>query len=174
MDHEEFSRAAGYWKEKDKSAKKADRADVYAAATDFLGRNKTCALATGHGSEVRCTPVDYSFDGGAFYIFTEGGEKFSNLEKNQNVSISVFEGGGTFGKLHSVQVMGTAEFVEPFCAEYEHIAEIRRIPVNGLKKLKYPMYLLKVVPCEIILLDSSFKEKGLDSRQVWRRDEDEK
>ncbi|MBQ4363012.1 MAG: pyridoxamine 5'-phosphate oxidase family protein [Oscillospiraceae bacterium] len=170
MEHSDYQRAAAYWTNKDSTSAKADRDTVYKAIAAFLGAHKTCALATGSGENVRCTPVDYSFYEGYFYIFTEGGMKFSGLEKNKNVSLAVFDGGGTFGDLHSVQVMGRAEFTEPFCEEYDRIAQIRGIPTEGLKRLKYPMYLLKITPVEMILLDSALKKEGYSNRQIWRCD----
>lgn len=29
--------------------------------TDYIAQNNTCALATGTGDYIRCTPIEYSF-----------------------------------------------------------------------------------------------------------------
>jgi len=63
-----------------------------------------------------------------------------------------------------------ANFVEIYSEEYNKIAELRKIPIEGLKRLGYPMYLIKITPNEIILLDSKLKKEGYSSRQVWKRD----
>ena len=45
----------------------------------FIQEHKVCALATGSGEYVRCTPIEYNFVDGAFYLFSEGGMKFMDL-----------------------------------------------------------------------------------------------
>ncbi len=168
MDNIEYLKAADYWNDKDKSGKKAPPEQILRAAEQIFTACKNCALATGHADYVRCTPVDYTYHDGAFWIFTEGGQKFLSLRSNKNVSLAIYDTAGTFDNLKSVQVMGTAELIEPFSDEYVRNAELRKIPIATLKKLTYPMYLLKITPSEIILLDTSFKQQGYDSREIWR------
>ncbi len=69
------------------------------------------------------------------WIFTEGGEKFIGLEKNRNVSLAVFDKNPDFGELKSVQVMGSAELIEPMSEEYIAHAEYKKVPVAALQKL---------------------------------------
>lgn len=57
---------------------------------EYILANKTCALATGAGEFVRCTPIEYTYHHGAFWMFSEGGEKFAALEKNKNVCLAIF------------------------------------------------------------------------------------
>ena len=170
MEREELMKAAGYWDEKDRNTKMADRDAVYAAAEAIATSFKSSVLATDSGG-VRCTPSGQTCHDGALWIFSEGGRKFANILNNSKVSLAVFDQNGTFGNLRSVQVMGTAEFIEPFSEEYNRNAEIRKIPVGSLKKLPRPMYLIKITPSEMIVLDSSFKKQGYSSRGIWRADE---
>ena len=53
----------------------------------FIQEHKVCALATGSGEYVRCTPIEYNFVDGAFYLFSEGGMKFKGLKDNKNVCL---------------------------------------------------------------------------------------
>ena len=168
MERSEYMEASEFWNRKDANGKKADRSAVLAVAEEIILANKNCALATGSGDFVRCSPVDYTYHDGAFWVFTEGGLKFKALAENKNVSLAIWDRNGTFGTLQSVQVMGTAELIEPFSTEYNRNAELRKIPLDTLKKLTYPMYLIKITPTEIIVLDSSFKKDGFDSREIWR------
>ncbi len=168
MTHDEYLNAAEFWNIKDSAGKKAAPAEIIAAAERIILANKNCALATGYGGYVRCTPVDYTYHDGAFWVFTEGGMKFFSLADNKQVSLAIWEKNGTFGNLQGVQVMGTADTVEPFSDEYNKNAELRKIPLTALKNLKSPMYLIKIVPSEMIVLDSGFKTQGFDSRQIWR------
>lgn len=135
---------------------------------EFLCSNAVCALATGAGDYVRCTPLEYSYHDGQFWIFTEGGEKFIGLERNKNVSLAVFDKNPGFNELKSVQVMGIASLVEPMSDEYIAHAGYKKVPVAALQKLAnegHPMHLLRIAPVRMDVLFSDFKKQGYDSRQ---------
>jgi uncharacterized protein YhbP (UPF0306 family) len=167
MTTEEFKAAAEFWKGKESKAMPADQLKNW--VEEFLKSSKVCALATGYGDYVRCTPLEYSFHDGKVWIFTEGGEKFIGLEKNQNVSLAVFEQNPSFGELKSVQIMGTAELIETMSDGYIAHAEYKKIPVPALQKLAEqgkPMHLLCITPVRADVLCSGFKKQGYDSRQA--------
>ena len=88
MKPEEYKKAANYWNKKELKAMPADL--LKPAVEEFLVNSSVCALATGTGDYVRCTPLEFSYHDGKFWIFTEGGEKFIGLDKNKNVSLAVF------------------------------------------------------------------------------------
>ena len=94
----------------------------------FIQEHKVCALATGSGEYVRCTPIEYNFVDGAFYLFSEGGMKFKGLKDNKNVCLAIFDAGDKvgFGELHSAQISGAAEIVEPFSEEYLKLLQYRK------------------------------------------------
>ncbi len=166
MDAEEYKRAAGFWKDRESAAMPAEQ--LKGVVEEFLAANAVCALATGAGDFVRCTPLEYSYHDQAFWIFTEGGEKFIGLEKNKCVSLAVFEKNPEFGELKSVQVMGTAEVIEPMSPCYVAHAQHKKVPVAALQKLAdqgHPMYLLRIAPTRMDVLFSAFKKQGFDSRQ---------
>ena len=91
LSHEEYEAAASYWKKKDAESVKLDEAKLKKAVEKYILANKTCALATGAGEFVRCTPIEYTYHHGAFWMFSEGGEKFAALEKNKNVCLAIFD-----------------------------------------------------------------------------------
>lgn len=166
MTTEEYKKAADFWKEKE--CKEMPVEQLKPVVEDFLRDSTVCALATGTGDYVRCTPLEYSYHDGKFWIFTEGGEKFIGLEKNRNVSLAVFEKNPNFGELKSVQVMGTAKLIEPMSAAYVAHAEYKKIPLAALQKLAdqgHPMHLLCIAPARMDVLFSDFKKQGYDSRQ---------
>ena len=70
-----FRAAERYWDEKDVDSVKLDRARLQAMIDDYIQQNNTCALATGTGDYVRCTPIEYSYHDGCFWMFSEGGKK---------------------------------------------------------------------------------------------------
>lgn len=118
-----LEQAARYWDEKDAASVKLDKDRLRAMLENYLSANNTCALATGTGGYVRCTPIEYSWHDGCFWMFSEGGKKFVGLAENPNVCLAIYDKYEGFGKLHGVQVMGKAELIEPFSQVYlDHAA----------------------------------------------------
>ena len=161
----DYKKAASYWMEKDARAARMERDVLLAEIEKFIMAHNTCALATGCGDYIRCTPIEYNYQDRRFWLFSEGGMKFSALEKNKNVCLAIYDGYVGFGQLSGMQISGTAELVEPWTGEYMDLLTFRKIPVENLKKLPVTMYLIKVTPIRIDFLCSEFKKLGFDSRQ---------
>ena len=166
MTQQEYQAAANYWDEKDAHSAKMDAAALSKAVEAYILANNTCALATGAGDYVRCTPIEYSYHDGCFWLFSEGGKKFVGLSQNSNVCLAIFDKYEGFGRLHGMQVMGRAELVEPFSPRYNAHAAYRQISLAALQKLSSPMHLLCVRPSRIDYLCSDFKEQGYAARQA--------
>lgn len=62
MTQEEFKEAAQYWNRKEQTAMPKEA--LQQAMEDYINANNTCALATGTGDYVRCTPIEYSYHDG--------------------------------------------------------------------------------------------------------------
>lgn len=165
MNHEEYQAAAEHWEKKDAATKVLELDALVNAVEAYIQANNTCALATGAGEFVRCTPIEYSYHDGAFWMFTEGGEKFIGLEQNKHVCLAIYDKYDGFGNLKGMQVEGTAEIVEPFSEEYNAAADFKKIPLAALKSLPEVMHLLKITPDCIDFLNSDFKKDGYGSRQ---------
>ena len=165
MEHEDYVKAIEHWKPVDAAAVKMPGEKLKGAIEEYICKNNICALATGSGSQIRNTPIEYSYHDGAFWMFSEGGEKFIGLEKNKQVCLAIFDGYAGFGKLKGMQVQGEADIIEPFSEEYIAAAAFKKIPIEALKKLPQTMYLIKVVPERIDFLNSDFKKDGYGSRQ---------
>lgn len=164
MTHEQYEKAAQYWKNKENVAMPQE--PLKKAVDDYISANNVCALATGTGDYVRCTPIEYSFHDGKFWMFSEGGEKFIGLEKNKNVCLAIYDKSDGFGHLKSLQIMGKAEIIEPFSDTYKTHAEYKKIPLTALEKLNPPMNLICVTPIKTEVLCSDFKKDGYSSRQT--------
>lgn len=158
--------ASRYWDEKDADSIKLDRAKLQAMAEAYIQQGNTCALATGFGEYVRCTPIEYSYHDGCFWMFSEGGKKFIGLAQNANVCLAIYDKYEGFGKLRGMQVMGRAELIEPFSEPYNTHAAFKNIPLAALHKLSSPMHLICVHPTRIDCLFSEFKELGCAPRQT--------
>ena len=161
----DYDSAADYWELKDKDSVKMEASALEEKIEAFIGANKTCALATASSDMVRCTPIEYNYLDGCFYLFSEGGLKFKGLKENKNVGLAIYEAYAGFGKLKGLQVVGAASMVEPFSEEYLKVMEFRKIPVEAMKKLPQPMNLIKVSPTSYGYLDSSLKDEGVGVRQ---------
>lgn len=164
MTHEQYEQAAQFWNKKEQI--QIPEKSLKQAVEKYILENNTCALATGTRDYVRCTPIEYSYHDGKFWLFSEGGEKFIGLEKNQNVCLAIYDKYNGFGNLKSVQVMGKAEIIEPFSDKYNTHAEYKKIPLSTLKKLNPPMNLICITPVKIEALFSEFKKEGYSSRQT--------
>jgi hypothetical protein len=57
----------------------------------FLKRNNVLHLSTCRNNACRSTPLEYRLVGLKFYILSEGGGKFANLQANRDVSFSIAE-----------------------------------------------------------------------------------
>lgn len=165
MTHEEYQQASYYWVNKDKYNDKVPTAQLKKAMEVFIHENHTLALATGANGFVRCTPMEYTFHDGAFWMFTEGGRKFIGLEDNKNVSMCIYAQYQAIGKVKGMQILGVADMIEPFSDEYNKAAEYAKIQTKKIKKMDTQMYLIKVSPKEIEYMSSDFVEQGFSSRQ---------
>lgn len=159
------SSPATFWQEKDKSAVHMPKTQLLGEIEAFIQSHNTCALATGYGEFVRCTPIEYNYMDGKFWLLSEGGMKFYALENNKNVCLAIFDNYTGFGSLGGMQVTGVAELVEPWSKEYRKLLEFKKIQEENLKKLPHTLYLIKITPARIDIMQSEFKKKGYDARQ---------
>ena len=162
----DYKKAAAYWTEKEADSKKLDQQNLVKEIENFITTHNTCALATADLSGfVRCTPIEYTYMDGCFWLLSEGGLKFKGLEVNKNVCLAIYDAYEGFGKLGGMQVNGTAEIIEPWSEEYLALLAYKKIPADSLKKMSVEMHLIRIRPRAIDFLNSSFKEQGADSRQ---------
>ena len=135
----DYDQAAAVWTIKDKDSVHLEEAALKNKIEEFIKAHNTCALATASGDFVRCTPIEYNYVDGCFYLFSEGGLKFKALKDNKHVALAIYEPYGGFHELKSLQIMGIASMIEPFSDEYLKIMEHKRIPIDAMKKLPQPM-----------------------------------
>ena len=126
MNHEEYRQAAEYWDVLDADARHMPEDEIKQAVEAYLAANNTCALATGTGSFIRCTPIEYTYLEGVFYMFTEGGHKFIGLESNKQACLAIYDNYGGFGSLKGMQVSGYVDLIEPFRQNITRLRPRRR------------------------------------------------
>ena len=163
----DYKTASQYWINKDKDSVKMKKEELFCFIEEFLKNHNTMALATCHDNSVRCTPIEYNYYDGNFYLFSEGGQKFSNLEANKNVSASIFEAYTGFQNIHSIQITGTIEVIEPDSDEFAKVCTKKGLNMEALKKMNVPFHLLKLAPSKYEILDSTLKKLGYSNRQTY-------
>ncbi|EGD45900.1 pyridoxamine 5'-phosphate oxidase-related FMN-binding protein [Ruminiclostridium papyrosolvens DSM 2782] len=161
----DYSKAVSYWVEKEKNAVRMDRNELLTRVEKFIMTHNTCALATGFSDFVRCTPIEYNYKDGRFWLLSEGGLKFRGLEGNKNVCLAIYDEYTGFDKLGGMQVNGVAEIVEPGTNEYMELLALKNISAQKLKQLPTTLYLIKVTPTSIDFVCSEIHRLGFDTRQ---------
>lgn len=159
-----------YWSEQQKTAVHMSREQSLSAMEAFIGRHGTCALATGAGSFVRCTPMEYTYMGGRFYFYSEGGQKFNALEKNRAVSLAMFRYSGDPDDSHGLQVAGTAKLYPPRCELFKQVLAFDEIPYDEDKANEVDVCLIEITPAEYEMYSTDFIKAGYDVRQIVRFD----
>lgn len=155
-----------FWIEQQRTAKHMERGAALQHITGFIKAHNTCALATAAGNYVRCTPIEYTYMDGCFYLYSEGGAKFIGLEKNKNVSLGIFEYYGDKNDSHGLQVMGKAELFPPRCELFKKVLEFKGIPYDVMKAAKVDVCLIRITPDEYEMYDTDFVKAGFDVRQI--------
>ncbi len=69
MTHEQFEKASQYWNNKEQIAMPKEA--LKQIVEEYINANNTCALASGTGDYIRCTPIEYSFHDDKFWMFSE-------------------------------------------------------------------------------------------------------
>jgi flavodoxin len=133
----------------------------------FIKSHNTCALATGYDDKIRCTPIEYFYLTGIFYIISEGGEKFANIALNKNVALSIFDPYSGMTNLGGMQISGKAVVVEEGSEEYENIFKYKGISSNTITKRPFSLNLIKIIPEKMEFLSSIFKSKGYPTKQIF-------
>ncbi|HWP52103.1 MAG TPA: pyridoxamine 5'-phosphate oxidase family protein [Clostridia bacterium] len=161
----DYSKAISYWDEKDRQTARMERDALLPEIEAFIAAHKTCALATGFGEFVRCTPIEYTYYDRKFWLLSEGGLKFRALRDNKNVCLAIYDPYIGFDKLGGMQVTGKAKLVEPWSEQYLSLLSYKKISAENLKKLPHSLYLICITPTRIDFLWSGFKALGYDVRQ---------
>ena len=162
----DYQKAAAYWTDRQDGPGRMDPKEALAEAEAYLRSRTTCALATADlDGFVRCTPIEYTYEDGALCMMSEGGLKFRALERNKNVSVSVFDQFEGWATLSGVQIQGVADVIEPWSEEYLAYLGRRGIPESRLRGLSTEINLIRVRPTSMDVLLAGLKSRGFDSRQ---------
>lgn len=132
MDNEK-EQIINYWVNKDKTSTHMEPEKLLKHIENFIKEHNTCALATSANDIVRCTPIEYNYIDGNFYLLSEGGRKFRGLYTNENVSLAIYESYQGFGELAGMQIMGKTQIIELFSDEYNKVLEYKKIQRRRLR-----------------------------------------
>lgn len=142
--------------------------DLRARADRFLSTHSECVLATGHGTSVRATPVDYLYAEGQVYIYSEGGAKFAHLVQNPWASVAVYDPHTSMEDVRGMQLTGTVEVIRPGEPGHEEALALRGLTRDALATFPADLNVITITPEETVYLDTSLQKKGYAARQVLR------
>lgn len=133
----------------------------------FLNEHNMCTLCTGSMDMVIGTPIEYMYECGSIYIVTEGGRKFINILRNEEVSAAVYNEYEGFAKLKGLQLRGKAEIISVENPEYDRVLQMKKLKPENVKNLNMIMNVLKIKLERADFLCSEIKVKGYDAKQIY-------
>lgn len=151
---------------KEKLLKKLEHEELVDSVEEFINSHNTCTLATCHAGMVRSTPIEYNYLNNHLYLLSEGGEKFSNLLLNSNVSVSIYDSFKGMNSLAGMQITGKASILSERSDEYEEVIKMKGLNLEALNRLPVSLNLIKIEITRIEFLYSKFKEMGADTKQI--------
>lgn len=167
FDKNKFAKLALSIKEiKDMGNKIIEEQELKSYIKDFIKNHNTCTLATGHDESVRATPIEYIFIDECIYILSEGGEKFSNILLNPNVSIAIYDTFKNMNELSGMQIKGAAEIIDIGSDEYISVLTHKNLKYDNIIELPIALNLIKINIRKIEFLWSGFAKLGYDTKQI--------
>jgi hypothetical protein len=179
--------------EKEIGAFLAGKATQAGQASDRPGCNlahgNACVLATCYDNQPRATPLDFFYESGLeIWIIAEPGGKLSNIQRNDRVSLAIFDKVDHTVDQMSIQLWGRAEIFKygehPDLVEskvrafgldvatqgmMQKLVANQRLPKEAVdetvKKLRKKTTLLKITPDKIAVLQT--KAEGMAVRKYW-------
>lgn len=142
--------------------------EIKTAVEGYLNAHHICVLATGHGDRVRATPVDYLFEDGKVYIYSEGGEKFAHLLRNPAAAIAVYTEYTSMEDIAGLQVEGRAEVLRPGAAGHAEALALRKIDPARLRAANVELNVIRITPERAEFLNAAFKREGYAMKQTLR------
>ena len=133
---------------------------------EYIKAHTTLALATAGEGNVRCTPLEYNYQDGVFYIVTEGGLKFRSLLSNDDISAAIYEPyDGSMDHISGLQFSGKAVIVERGSDEYWEVLSRKHVSKEACENLPVELFIVRIVPLRYEFLCSKFNEDGYDAKQ---------
>ncbi len=166
MTRQDYDRAVSFWTSRESELKRMEPGQLLAKMEEFLISHNTCALATGSGTFVRCTPVEHEYFSGRMWILTEGGLKFAALRDNSRVSAAVYEPYTGFDSMKGIQITGTAQVAEPGSREFKEYQIHRKEKEGEGAMIPQGLYLLVIHPEKMEGVFGEFLELGYSARQT--------
>lgn len=159
-------RAAQAIQAREKRQGNSDEAVLQAMET-FLAGHNTGVLSTGWGQEVHGTPIEYVYEKGTFYFFSEGGRKFINLYRNRHAAFSVCDAFTDVQHLAGLQAEGSVHFIEPDDEAYPRIAALKGIALQRLAAMPVVLHIIALDVAQMTFVWSGFLKTGRSLRQTY-------
>ena len=149
-----------YYKQKNIERKHPSKEELEQEIIDYLGKKHPCSLATcGKDGIPRISVVDYMNDGLTIYILSEGGQKFQNIQENNNVAIGIGTSTRTSLSVRGINILGIAEIFDDTTKEFAYALELFKPIIESMvdgmgdKPLEIPkgvITLIRVTPKKMV------------------------
>lgn len=149
-----------------KNTRSLSKAALRKQIDEFLYAHNTCTLCTGHGNEVRATPIEYIYHDSQLYFLSEGGEKFAHMLVNPAVSAAVYDPYQGFASLNGLQMTGTTELVDEQSAAYTDVLAYKGLNPGAVKRLPVKLHMLCMHISRYEFLSSIMRQDGYEARQT--------
>ena len=157
----DYDEQARYWIEKEAASKGMEKEKLKEWIEAFIKERNTCALATASSDFVRCTPIEYNYLDGAFYLFSEGGLKFIGLKENKYVSLAIYDAYDGFGNLKGLQVQGRHLLLQMLLKKFKNLPLLllitKRLLHNFIMSLKNFFLIMRLNTLSVIMITISLK-----------------
>lgn len=151
-----------------REASKMPGPELRALVMDGIAARTTCTLCTGHGDEVRATPIEYLLLDNRLYLLSEGGEKFAHLLANPRVSVAIYDPFVSMATLFGLQLSGRATLVQSWSAEYGRALAAKGLAPERVRALPVLIHLVRIEIEEAELVSSEAQRRGYAPRQRLR------
>ncbi|WP_298589874.1 pyridoxamine 5'-phosphate oxidase family protein [uncultured Megasphaera sp.] len=140
---------------------------VLQAMENFLAGHNTGVLSTGWGQEIHGTPMEYVYEKGTFYFFSEGGRKFIYLYRNRHAAFSVCDAFTDVQHLAGLQAEGRVRFIEPDDEAYPRIAALKGIAPQRLAAMPVVLHVIALDVTRMTFVWSGFLKTRRALRQTY-------
>ncbi len=143
-----------------------DETELSARIDSFVAAHNTLAMATSTEGYVRCTPMNYLYLDGVFYLITEGGNKFRGILESGRCSAAIFNPSSDNEPNCGVQIHAEAKILPADSSEYMAIMNMKGYTEEQLNALPVSLFLIKLIPLRYDYYNASLEQDGFDAHQI--------
>lgn len=132
------------------------------AIDDFIGTDGIMILAAARSGRPSAIPVRYRYDGGVFYLLSEGGPDMSGIMKGEYVSAVMCDDISGKGQMRELQTDFAPELIPEGSDEYSKVLWLFGESGDG----PFTRYAIRLLPLRFVYTDPGHEAGGYDLSQT--------